>query len=314
MKNVFITGASGYIGGKLARALEENESVELLMGLDIAEPVEPFQKLKLIKQDIRESLGGLFKQHAIDTVVHTAWVLEQSLDVAETEDINKSGTMNVQNACAETGVSSLLYTSSTTAYGFHPDNPIPLTEESPLRGNEDFTYGKNKREIEAVFKKFIAEHPDIAVTIIRPCFVVGPGFNNGMSEYLTSSRVILPSKTAPMQFVHEDDLVRALLYCLENSVSGVYNIAGAGEMTFDEMVAMQGNKLTRMPNFLLNGLLTMTRLLKGEVTSSSSLNMTHYPWIASREKFIDQTGFEYQFDTHSAFKNFVDYLQKQESR
>ncbi|MEZ4577969.1 MAG: hypothetical protein R2875_08165 [Desulfobacterales bacterium] len=46
----------------------------------------------------------------------------------------------------------ILYTSSTTAYGFYPDNDQPLTEDSPLRGNDDFTYAKNKKEIEAIFK------------------------------------------------------------------------------------------------------------------------------------------------------------------
>ena len=62
------------------------------------------------------------------------------------EDINVSGTENVLSACVEANVSRLIYTSSTTAYGFHPDNEVPLTEESSLRGNDDLIYSKNKKD------------------------------------------------------------------------------------------------------------------------------------------------------------------------
>ena len=74
------------------------------------------------------------------------------------EDINVAGTRNVITACQQASVGHLLYTSSATAYGFHPDNEIPLTEDSPLRGNDDFTYSKNKKEIEFIFQDFIQDH------------------------------------------------------------------------------------------------------------------------------------------------------------
>jgi len=311
MKRVLITGVSGYIGGKLASALEKNDQVECLAGLDVREPKTPFKRLLFLKQDIRQPFDHILEEHQIDTVVHTAWVVEQMRNTAEAEDINKSGTLNVLYCCVKTNVSRILYTSSTTAYGFHPDNPIPLTEESPLRGNEDFTYGKNKREIEDVFEEFIREHPEINVTVLRPCFVVGPGFDNGMSRYLTQGKIPLPSQTAPMQFVHEDDLLRAILHCLEKSVKGVFNIAGHGTMTFEEMADVQGHKTVNLPDFLLNGLTTLLYALRLKDTKKSSLNMARYPWIASPEKFIKQTGFEYVYNTKSAFEDFVKHIQSQ---
>jgi len=65
------------------------------------------------------------------------------------EDINVNGTKNVLITAARHGVKQIMDCPSSTAYGFHPDNPPVLTEESPLRGNEDFTYAKNKRELES---------------------------------------------------------------------------------------------------------------------------------------------------------------------
>ncbi len=61
------------------------------------------------------------------------------------EDININGTKAVMDSVPKAGVGQVLYTSSTTAYGFHPDNDNTLTDVSPLRGNDDFTYSKCKR-------------------------------------------------------------------------------------------------------------------------------------------------------------------------
>ena len=155
MKRILITGVSGYIGGKIARALATDERVEKLVGIDIRAPQAPPTRLTFVQHDVRTPMAGLFHRHAIDTVIHAAYVLPPIHDRALMEDINVAGTRNVITACQQAGVNHLLYTSSATAYGFHPDNEIPLTEESPLRGNEDFTYSKNKKEIEFIFQDFI---------------------------------------------------------------------------------------------------------------------------------------------------------------
>ena len=138
MKNVFITGVAGYIGMKIARALEDCPQVEKIIGIDVNTPLEIPKRLMFIKRDVREPMSDLLTEHNIDTVIHAAYVLHPIHDKNLMEDINKGGTRNILNASAETKVKHLLYTSSTTSYGFHADNPIPLTEESPLRGNDDF--------------------------------------------------------------------------------------------------------------------------------------------------------------------------------
>ncbi|MEZ4551890.1 MAG: NAD-dependent epimerase/dehydratase family protein [Desulfobacterales bacterium] len=103
-------------------------------------------------------------------MAHTAYVLPPIHDRSDGSD-QQRGTKNVLAASAKTGVKQILYTSSTTAYGFYPDNDQPLTEDSPAGGNDDFTYAKNKKEIEAIFKEFESVYPEIAVSIVRPCFV-----------------------------------------------------------------------------------------------------------------------------------------------
>jgi len=308
VKNIFITGVAGYIGMKIARALRDCPQVEKVVGIDVNTPREVPKGLVFIKRDVREPMLDLLMENKIDTVIHAAYVLPPIHDKGLMEDINMGGTRNILNASAEASVKQLLYTSSTTSYGFHPDNPVPLTEESPLRGNGDFTYSKNKKEIELLMKGFIEKHPEMVVTILRPCFVVGPGFANPLARHLQKPFVFLPTKTAPFQFVHEDDLIRVVVMCLTETIGGVFNVAGEGTMEFGEMVRKLGNRALRLPLgllFVLNNLAWFLRMHFLTEFPSAGLNLIRYPWLASSERLVTETGFEYKYDTRSAFEDFV---------
>ena len=141
---VLVTGASGYIGGRMVDALCAQDWVGAVSGTDIRKPEQPVSGPTFYQRDIRDDMSDLFEKERIDTVVHTAYVLPPIHDKVLMEEINKGGTRNILKWSARAGVKQILYTSSTTAYGFYPDNDQPLTEESPLRGNDDFTYAKNK--------------------------------------------------------------------------------------------------------------------------------------------------------------------------
>ncbi len=214
MKYILITGASGYFGQKLVSFFQSRPEVERITGIDIRPPSGGSPKFTFIRCDVRDDLKPVFEGSDIDCVIHTAYILPPIHDVALMEDININGTKNVMNTAARYGVREILDCSSTTAYGFHPDNPTLLTEESPLKGNEDFTYAKNKRELGQWTFQFEKEHPEIRLITVRPCFVCGPGFTNPLARHLCKKICIMPLKTAPFQFIHEDDLVELMYSCL----------------------------------------------------------------------------------------------------
>jgi UDP-glucose 4-epimerase len=308
MKNVLITGVSGYVGTALARALIDDPDVNTLVGTDLRKPSIPAGKLRFIRHDVRAPIAGIMTDHGIDTVVHAAYILPPLHDTGLMESINVDGTRNVLEASASTGVRHLLVTSSATAYGFHPDNPVPLTESSPLRGNSDFTYARNKREIEALISRFASRHPQIAVTVLRPCFVVGPTMDNPLSKHLKKRLVVLPKENSPLQFVHETDMMRVILHCLKNRLPGTFNIAGAGTITLADMVDMMGNRPAWVPCRLLyplNHLAWTLRLHFITCFPSAALGLFRYSWVASPQRFIEQSGFAYRYDSRSAFADFA---------
>jgi len=305
---VLITGAAGYIGGRMVESLSTKDWVEAVIGTDIKEPEKRIAGCTFYKRDIRDDMNDIFEKEQIDTVVHTAYVLPPIHNKGLMEEIYKGGTGNILEASAKAGVKQILYTSSTTAYGFYPDNDNPLTEDSPLRSNDDFIYAKNKKEIEGIMQGFISEHPDITVTIVRPCFVVGPGFKNPMAEHLRKKFVLLPANTLPWQFVHEDDLINVMALLLEERIGGAYNVTAEGTMSFSEMVSTLGNIKLPLPwsiIYPLNNLAWFLRLSFMTKFPSPPLRMMVCPWIASNQKLIQETGYKFGYNTRKAFEDFA---------
>lgn len=311
MKRVFITGVGGYFGSKLVWLLDKKQDVEEVVGIDIKAPAYTSRKLRFIRHDIRDDLNPLLLDKDFDWVIHTAFVLPPIHNKALMEDINMNGTKNLLEACVKAGIKQVLHCSSTTAYGFHEDNPPVLTEDSPLRGNDDFTYSKNKKELEGVCKEFQEAHPDMCLTIIRPCFVVGPGFDNPLARHLKKKIVLMPKDTVPFQFIHEDDLVEIIYQLLVKKKCGTYNLASDGTMTFDEMIHMLGGYSLKFPASILyplNNLMWFLRLKFITEFPSPALNMVRYPWIASNEKLKKDIGYKFKYDTRGAFEAFVRHV------
>src|SRR4029079_6261209 len=85
-----------------------------------------------------------------DVVIHLAFVIMGSRD--ESQRVNVAGTRNVFQACASGAYRGrprrLAYTSSVAAYGYHPDNPVPLTEDVSTRGSPEHFYSDQKAALE----------------------------------------------------------------------------------------------------------------------------------------------------------------------
>ena len=83
-----------------------------------------------------------------DVVVHLAFVIMGSR--AESARVNLAGTRNVFEATvAADRPRRLVYTSSVAAYGYHSDNPVPITEDVAPRGSPEHYYSEQKAACEA---------------------------------------------------------------------------------------------------------------------------------------------------------------------
>ena len=127
-------------------------------------------------------------------------------------DIDVNGTQAVLQAASEAGTEQVLVTSSASAYGAFPDNPVPIAEDQPVRGQPDFSYARDKAEADRICQLWAADHADRVMTIVRPTIVFGPNVDNYISRAMENSTFlpVMDGIEADVQFVHEDDIVTAI--------------------------------------------------------------------------------------------------------
>lgn len=302
-----ITGGSGYIGGRLTQVLLEREETELIVNVDVRPAPVMQARTDYVRGDVRDRamLRSLLERHEVDALIHLAFMLNPIHDEARMYDIDVNGTQAVLEAAAEAGTGQLLVTSSATAYGAFPDNPVPIAEDQPVRGMPDFSYARDKAEIDRLCQLWAAEHPDRVMTIVRPCIVFGPKVDNYIVR--TFDAPFLPLTEAadvPVQFVHEDDLVSALIGLLDARAAGVFNIGGDGTMTLRETAELIGIRTREMKFssvYRLYRLLWALHLPSAEAPAGS-LSMMRYPWVVSNEKLKAAVGWEPRYDSRQTFE------------
>src|SRR5438067_7062276 len=137
-----ITGGSGYIGSRLIERLVGRDDTERVVIADVRPPRSFRPKVEFSELDVRDRDGvrSLLERERPDVLVHLAFVLNPMHDEHTMYEIDVGGTHNVLEAASATGVEQVLVTSSATAYGAFPDNPVPIDEDQPVRGVPDFEY------------------------------------------------------------------------------------------------------------------------------------------------------------------------------
>jgi len=248
---VAVTGPTGEIGQAVVAALERSRDVERILGM-ARRPFDPgakgWKKVTYRRGDVlnRRHVTALVED--ADVVVHLAFMIMGG--ARESRRVNLSGSRNVFEATVAAGIPRLIYASSVAAYGFHGDNPQPLTEDVPARGTASHYYSAQKAEVEELLGDTL-HGSATAAYVFRPCIVAGPEAPllidslpyTQISERLPGPvlrlldgvpilRPVLPDPGVPFQLVHHDDVADAMRAgVLGRGTPGVYNLAGPGQLT-----------------------------------------------------------------------------------
>ena len=307
-RRIAVTGAAGYVAGRLIAGLEKDDSVEKIVAMDVR-PLESehSSKVGFHQRDILEPMAALLSDEGVDTIVHLAYVLNPGRKREAARNVNVSGTANVLDACAQSDIRYLLYLSSTSVYGPHEDNPPMLTEKSPMRPLEGFQYSEDKVLAELLIKDFCGRYPDLTACVIRTPPVMGPNADNFIARaFMKPFLVGVKGYDPPMQFLHEDDLVEAMALCIMKRLSGLYNLAGEGTISWSEMVKLMGKRLVSMHPLALSGLTGLAWKLGLQSDSPpSGINFIKHRWTVSTEKIKRELGFVPRYTSREAWEAFV---------
>jgi UDP-glucose 4-epimerase len=305
MRSVAVTGVSGYIGDRLLRSLDKRRDVERIIGLDRKPPSSASPKLKFYSQSVQKPFGDVFAENGVDTAIHLAFIVPPAKDRNE-YDIDIGGTHNFLEACQKASVKNLLYVSSHTVYGPHPDNPVLIAEDRPLRPLRSFPYSWHKAEAERMFQGFAVLHPENCVAIVRSCTVVGPSGSTGFNVLLKPVMIRVMGYDPPWQFVHEDELVDLSLTLLHLKQGGIFNAAGDGFVRYSDVIAAARKPSVALPSSMLSTLLSVSWKLRVQSSSPvGGLEYIKHPIVVSNERLKSTTGFKFNHDSRQALLSFL---------
>ncbi|MEM7331432.1 MAG: NAD-dependent epimerase/dehydratase family protein [Chloroflexota bacterium] len=234
MKKIIITGATGFVGGALAKHFAG-------AGWDVTGVKRPSStqpadlEISWVDGDVTEAsrLSGIF--HEADFVIHAAGMLgEAGIPESAYQQLHVDGTKNVLNAIEKQAPNArILYVSSPGVLG--PIDGSPADETTPLAPSNP--YERSKAKAEALVREYAGQGLDIVIA--RPEFIYGPhdahvlglfsAIQRGLFFYIGNGR-----STCHPTFI--DDAVRGMALCLEKGQSGeIYHITGPTQVTFKEL-------------------------------------------------------------------------------
>ena len=307
---VAVTGASGYIGALLLQKLEEQGDLRKLVAIDLKPPPFPIHNIAVYREDVTEPIDELLESHRVTTLVHLAFITERGInrrEVISNREANLNALQSVLNSCLRARIKHFVFLSSHTVYGANPDNPIPFSEGAPLRSSPEFPYGYDKFLSEQMINEFAAEHPEIKVTVLRPCVVLGPNADNKITRaFFRPWLLAVQDCNPPLQFLYEDDLARVLTIIIQQGIAGVFNVAGEGVVFYREVAEIIKSKLIELPAFLGYPLIRLTwRLHLQRSSTTAALDLVRYPIVLSTSKLRHTTGYRFWHTSGDALESFT---------
>jgi dihydroflavonol-4-reductase len=272
---VLVTGASGFIGSAVTRALlqrdvdvvallEPNGDHRNLEGLDL-------QRLEI---DIRDAEGVAAAAKGVRGIFHVAALYRfWARDRRQFYDVNVGGTRNILTAAAQAGAERVVYTSTVGTLGLHHRDEV-ADESSPAQISHLF--GSYKQS------KYVAEHEvlraaaeGLPVSLVLPTFPLGPGdraptpTGQLVVDYLNGRIPAYVDTT--LNVVHVDDVALGHLLALEHGAVGRSYILGGENYSLEALLGtlaqVTGLPAPRqqVPRALALGVARVSEFLEGTI-------------------------------------------------
>lgn len=249
-KNVFITGAGGFIGSHLTeRLLELGANLKLLVKynsrndwgmLEILEP-EKQQEFQVISGDLKDSDVIRQETRETDIIFHLGSLISipySYIHPRETIETNILGTLNVLTAARENQIEKVIHTSTSEVYG--TARYVPIDEKHPLQGQSP--YSASKIGADKIAESFHLSY-DLPVATVRPFNTYGPRQSSRaviptiISQAITQERIFLGSLHPTRDYTYVKDLVEAYVKtaATDKSIGEVINIGSNFEISIGDL-------------------------------------------------------------------------------
>jgi len=287
---IAVTGLRTPVGARLVDRLVAGGAARRVIGLDRRRPFRldervAFHRVDLAGPTAHSRIAEILARERVEALVHCAFRREPTPDVALDHEIETIGSRHVMNACVAAKVRRVVVASSTMLYGPRPDNPNFLTEEHPLRGHPDAHCVQNRVEVEGDLARWVRHHPDAEVTVLRPCWMLGPGERDSVVRYFFLPVVPTVMGFDPLlQFVHEEDVVHAFERATLAPHPGIFNVVGRGVLPLSMVLRLGGRRSLPLPTpVLYRAAAALAQAQTGD-PPAGFYDYLRYLWVADGQK------------------------------
>ena len=241
--NILITGATGFIGSHLVKALlKSNLNVKVNALVRISSDIAKLKSLGGINYlygDLQDKASLKKAIKGIDVLFHLAGILgKHGLSESMCYAVNVEGTRNLLEVCAGNGqIRQFIYLSSAGVSGPNVEN----ANEGYLP-NPSNIYERTKARAESIVFDYYRER-DVPVTVLRPEFLYGPGDTHLLGLFKAIKKRMFFLIDGGQSLLHPtyiEDIIQALLACCGNTgtIGETYLIAGERSVTVKEFTGL----------------------------------------------------------------------------
>lgn len=281
--------------------LAKDEDVDAVVGLDLKPRKPDHPKITSVRADLRrDDLKPLIED--ADTVVHLATSFDPENDGVDTAHVDIDATKRLLEAASSVGVTRLVLLSSAMVYGADETNPVPITEEHPVRPNPEFSFAVVKAEIERLADEWRAAHPGSEVVVLRPTTALAEGEVSWVARSLRAATFIeAAGQDPPVQFLHLDDLASAVALAARGGMSGPYNVAPDGYVDGETCRVLSGRvPRVRLPEEAAEEVGRFRWRHRLAPTPPGLTPYTMYPWVVANDR-LREAGWEPTFTNQEAY-------------
>ncbi len=288
---VLIPGAAGVLASRVARTLAARGHE--VIGIDVRPWIEP--PIEFYQVDIRKRAAEeVFRRRRPEAVIHMATVSALAAGTEERQRINLGGSQAVFEQCRKWGTKQMVFVGRHTYYGAAPDAPLYHTEDEPPRALDEFPELADLVAADLYAATALWRIPEMTTSVLRICYSLGARRSGTLATYLAGRRVPTILGYDPLfQFMHEEDMVTAIVLALEKKLRGVFNVAGPAPVPLSLLIRHAGRVSVPLPVLVLKQLLGrrgFPRLPPG------ALGHLKYPVVIDSTAFRRATGFQPAWD------------------
>ncbi len=299
---VLITGVAGGIAQKLAMELVTRG--HQVVGIDVRPWRESPSAIEMHRTDLRKRAAEeVFRKTRPQAVVHMATVSQLVASSNERSRINLGGTQAVFDHCKSYGVEHCIFVGRHTYYGAAADTPLYHTETEPPQALGEYPELADLVAADLFAGSQLWQIPQLVTSVLRFCYTLGPIGQGTLATYLKGRAVPMVMGFDPLfQFLHEDDVIGALILALEKRPRGIFNVAGPMPLPLSTLAAECKRPVLPMPEFLLKAMLGRAGLPNLPI---GALNHIKFPVVVDGTSFQKTCGFQHQFDELQTVQTFA---------